>query len=127
MHLLNFAHPLTSEQMTAFTEAIGVPDQVTRVPLHFDTELPFADQVRDLLDSLPISTQEWQAEAWVIVPPSLNVITAVLLAELHGRMGHFPAVLRLRPERGAVTTRYVFAEVINLEAVRTDARQKRAR
>ena len=32
-----------------------------------------------------------------VVPPALNFITAVLLAELHGRMGYFPAIVRLRP------------------------------
>jgi len=59
------------------------------------------------------------------VLPSLNYAAAVLLAELHGRMGHFPAILRLRPIAGALVTEYDVAEIINLEAVRAEARTRR--
>jgi hypothetical protein len=48
-----------------------------------------------------------------------------VLAELHGRMGYFPPVLRLRPVEQALPPRYELAEVINLQAVRDSARKER--
>jgi hypothetical protein len=57
--------------------------------------------------------------------PSYNYAAALVLAELHGRAGHFPAVLRLRPVAGGATTEFEVAEIINLQAMRDAARQAR--
>jgi hypothetical protein len=48
-----------------------------------------------------------------------------LLAELHGRMGHFPAVLRLRPVPDSNPPQFEVAEVINLQEVRDETRKRR--
>jgi hypothetical protein len=61
----------------------------------------------------------------LVNPPSLNFIAVVLLAELHGRCSYFPAHLRLRPVQGSVPPRYEVAEVLNLQAVREEARRRR--
>jgi hypothetical protein len=47
------------------------------------------------------------------------------LAELHGRMGYFPPILRLRPVEGAIPPRFEVAEIINLQALRDAARKER--
>jgi len=49
----------------------------------------------------------------------------VLLAELHGRMGYFPPIVRLRPVPNALPPRFEVAEIINLQAVREAARTRR--
>mgnify|MGYP001335350054 CR=1 FL=1 len=49
----------------------------------------------------------------------------VLLANLHGRMGYFPPILRMRPVEGAIPPRFELAEVINLQALRDAARKER--
>jgi hypothetical protein len=46
------------------------------------------------------------------------VIAATLLAELHGRMGYFPTILRLKPIPNSTPPQFQVAEVINLQAVR---------
>lgn len=126
MIILNFAHPLTSRQLEQIAALVGnMPERVQDVRSQFDLEQPFNQQIIRLLDDLDISTQQWQAGGWLIVLPSLNYAAAVLLAELHGRMGHFPAILRLRPVAGAMVTEYDVAEIINLEAVRSEARTRR--
>jgi hypothetical protein len=126
MIILNFAHPLTPRQLEQIAVLTGsTPERVQDVRSQFDLEQPFNQQVIRLLDDLGVSTQQWQAGGWLIVLPSLNYAAAVLLAELHGRMGHFPAILRLRPVVGAMVTEYDVAEIINLEAVRASARTKR--
>lgn len=49
----------------------------------------------------------------------------VQLAELHGRIGHFPVLIRLRPVADSVPTRYEVAELLNLQAIREQARYRR--
>ncbi len=126
MIILNFAHPLTPRQLDQIATLAGsAPERVQDIRSQFDLEQSLHHQIVHLLDTLEISTQQWQTGGWLIVLPSLNYAAAVLLAELHGRMGHFPAILRLRPVAGALVTEYDVAEIINLEAVRAEARTRR--
>ena len=126
MHILNFSHPLTESQRAEIEKAIGAPvDRITDAAVQFDVDQPFIEQVVRLIDGLEISSQQWQSETWLVMLPSLSAISAVVLAELHGRMGHFPAIIRLKPHSTAVGTSYAFAEIINLEALRQAARTRR--
>jgi len=126
MIILNFTHPLTDEQRGQIEALTGLAiAQVIDIPTQFDHARPFAEQMRELLDGLGLTPAEWQSQSLLVNPPSLNVIVAVLLAELHGRMGHFPSVLRLRPVANAVAPRYEAAEIINLQQVRDEARNRR--
>lgn len=126
MLLLNFSHPLTPEQLAqvAALTAAAV-ERVIAVPAQFDTGQPFVPQVQAMLAQVPLTAEEWQTVPLLIVPPALNFITAVLLAELHGRMGYFPAIVRLRPVAGSTPPRFEVAEVINLQVVREQARMWR--
>ena len=126
MILLNFSHPLTAKQAEQVAALAGRPvEGVTDIKAQFDLNEPFAPQVVTLVDGLAISPADWQGGVWLVALPSLNYIRAVLLAELHGRMGHFPAILRLRPVPGALVTEFEAAEIINLEAVRQASRTRR--
>ncbi len=126
MNILNFAHPLIPKQLDQIAAIVGkTPERIQDVKVQFNLEEPFGQQVIRLLDELGISSQDWQTGGWLIVLPSLNYGAAVLLAELHGRMGHFPTILRLRPIAGALVTEYDVAEIINLENIRAEARTRR--
>jgi hypothetical protein len=126
MILLNFSHPLTSAQLAQVEALAGATvERVIAAPTQFDTQQPFAPQVEALLAQVPLTAEEWQTAPLVVVPPALNFITAVLLAELHGRMGYFPAIVRIRPVEGSLPPRFEVAEVINLQAVREAARRTR--
>ncbi len=125
MILLNFGHPLTDEHVQRIQELAGQSvERVVEVKTHFDHSRPFAGQVRELVDSLGFTSREWQTEAFLINPPTLNVIAVTLLAELHGRMGYFPPVLRLRPNEGPPPP-YQVAEIIRLQEARDAARRTR--
>lgn len=126
MLLLNFAHPLTAAHQ-AQIEAISGQTivELREVRLYFDHERPFAAQVVELVDSVGLSPAEWQTAPLLINPPSHSLIALTLLAELHGRMGYFPAVLRLKPVAGATPPQFDVAEIINLQALRDTARQLR--
>jgi hypothetical protein len=72
-----------------------------------------------------LSSEELQTKPILVNLPSLNTIAALLLAELHGRMGYFPPVLRLRPVSGVTPPRFEAAEIINLQEIRDSARKQR--
>ena len=127
MILLNFSHPLTPKQVQRTGELIGQPlTRVVEVPTQLDHEQPFAQQVRELVDGIGLSAEQWQTTPLLVNPPALNAIAVTLLAELHGRMGYFPAVLRLRPVQEDGPLHFEVAEVINLQAVRDTARRRRS-
>ena len=126
MILLNFTHPLTAEQRAQVEALVG--RQIVRLidmPVHFDHGQPFDGQVREMVDSLDLTPRQWQNESLLVNLPALNFIAAVLLAELHGRMGYFPPVLRLRLVENALPPRYEVVEIINLQGVREAARNQR--
>jgi hypothetical protein len=126
MLLLNFGHPLTDAQISRVRELVGQDiERIIAVPTHFDHARPFEEQVRELLATVPLTPEQWQTTPLIINPPSLAPITAVLLAEIHGRSGYFPTILRLRPINGITPPQFELAELINLQGVRDVARGQR--
>jgi hypothetical protein len=126
MILLNFSHPLTDAQRTQVEALTAAP--ITRdihLPAQFDHQQPFGPQLAALLAQVLLTPAEWQNESILVNPPSLNFIAVMLLAELHGRMGYFASCLRLRPVKDALPPRFEVAEILNLQAIRDEARKKR--
>jgi hypothetical protein len=126
MILLNFSHPLTPDQRAQIEALVG--EAIARelnAPAQFDHQQPFGPQLDALIDRLALSPNDWQAEAVLVNPPSLNFIAVLLLAELHGRMGYFAPCIRLRPVKDALPPRFEVAEILNLQAVRDRARGRR--
>lgn len=127
MLLLNFGHPLTDAHLARICELVGRDiEQVVAVPTHFDHARPFDEQVRELLATVSLTPEQWQTTPLIINPPSLAPITAVLLAEIHGRSGFFPTILRLRPVANTMPPQFEVAELLNLQGVRDAARARRA-
>jgi len=126
MILLDFGHPLTDAQKTAVEQQTGLTlDRMLTVDTQIDTLTVLAPQVSAWLDGIPLSPAEWQTEPIIVILPSLNYSAAVLLAELHGRTGHFPTIVRLRPAPDSLVPRFDVAEIINLQSVREGARTRR--
>lgn len=127
MIVLNFSHPLTDAQLQQLEALLGEPPaRVVHVPVQFDLQRPFAEQVQELADSVALEPDAWQTEPLLINLPALNFIAALLLAELHGRMGYFPSLIRTRPVPGALPPRYEVVELLNLQQVRDAARERRS-
>lgn len=126
MILLNFAHPLTADQVRQIESLAGqAVERVIEITSQIDPQQPLAPQVTAMADSAGLTPAEWQSLPILVNLPSLNFSAALLVAELHGRMGYFPACLRLRPVKDAVPPRFEAAEVLNLQGVRDAARQRR--
>lgn len=126
MQILNFAHPITEAQLEQIN-TLAAPQTVKRVltiPVQFDPAQPFLPQLDTLLSTIPLSTEELQTLPILVNLPSLNSIAAMLLASLHGRMGYFPGILRLRSVSNQTPPVFEVAEIINLQMLRDSAREK---
>lgn len=126
MILLNFSHPITPAQQSQIEALTGQAIvRIIAVPTQFDEQLPFGPQLAALLALVALTPTQWQSEPLLVVLPSLNFIAAALLAELHGRMGYFPPVVRTRPVANALPRRYEVAELLDLQGIREVARKAR--
>ena len=126
MIILNFSHPLISQHVQQIESLAGESvTEVRDIPARFDNQRPFADQVRALVDDIGLSPADWQTLPLIINPPSYTFAAVVLVAELHGRMGYFPTLLRMRPIPDSTPHRFEVAEIISLQQVRSQARLKR--
>jgi hypothetical protein len=126
MILLNFSHPLTPDHLQQVEALTGRKvERVIELHSQIDPQQPLAPQVTAMVDQAGLSPTEWQTLSLLVNPPSLNFIAVVLLAELHGRCGYFPAHLRLRPMQGSLPPQYEVAEVLDLQFLRDAARRKR--
>lgn len=125
MLILNFTHPLTKDQR-AQIEAIAdaAIEEVRTITVQIGQEGPLEAQIRAIVDAVGLTSEEWQTRPMLINPPGYAPAAFVLLAELHGRIGHFPSLIRLRPRPGPVTA-YEVAELLNLQAIREESRRRR--
>ncbi len=127
MILVNFSHPLSNDQMVQLQALLGAPiERVVEVHSQIEPDQPLAPQVTAMVDQAGLTLEEWQNAPIIVNPPSLNFSAVLLIAELHGRMGYFPACVRLRPVNGAIPPRFEVAEVLNLQLQRNAARRRRA-
>lgn len=128
MIILNYAHPFTGEQVAQIEQLIGADAkriEIKQIKAHLDPAEPLGPQVAALADAAELSDEEWSGAPLLVNPPSLNFAAVALIAELHGRMGYFPACLRLRPVPASIPPRYEVAEVLNLQDIRNAARRRR--
>jgi hypothetical protein len=125
MLVLNFTHPLTSAQRAQIEALANTSiEEVRTIPVQINQEEPLEPQINSIVEATGLSSEEWQTRPLLINPPGYAPAAFVLLAELHGRIGHFPSLVRLRPKPGPVTT-YEVAELLNLQSIREEARRHR--
>jgi len=125
MILINFAHPFTQEQLDSIKRLAGETPRIISAPAQFDVSYPFPPQLDALMEKISLSSQEWQTEPIIVNLPSLSAIAALVLAELHGRMGYFPSILRISPVKDTTPTQFKVEEILDLKNVRDRAREKR--
>ena len=127
MLILNFTHPFTLEQREQI-QTLAAPisiEEIRTIPVQINQYEPLEGQITAIVDTTGLSSEEWQTRQLLINPPGYAPAAFVLLAELHGRIGHFPSLIRLRPAAGSTPTVYEVAELINLQAIREEARRRR--
>jgi len=65
-----------------------------------------------------LTPAQWETLSIIVNLPGFSPATAVLLAKLHGIMGRFPHIVRLKPAGGC----FEVAELINLQELRNRER-----
>jgi hypothetical protein len=80
--------------------------------------------VEQIVDAAGLTEEEWQTVPTIVNVPGFAYIASALIAEVHGRSGHFPTILRLKPS-SEDRTKFLFAELIQLQEIRDSARTRR--
>lgn len=127
IRLLNFAHAITTEKQVQIETILGKridPTLGYHIETKFDDNKPYGPQCVALAEQIGFRATEWQTLPLLINPPSFAPIALCLLTELHGRMRHFPTVLRLRPITFDGARDFEVAEIINLQEIRDRARHR---
>lgn len=125
--VLNFGHPLSEHHIRQIERfADRAVSTVVEIDSLADLQRPLQSQVEEMVVRAGLSREDWEARPLLVNLPSLNHIAVVLLAHLHGRIGYFPTIVRLRPIAGHTPTEFEVAELINLQATRDKARLSRA-
>ena len=119
--VLNFAYPLTAQQQTQIEELSGTSfEDIITIPTRINEEEALQPQITSLIDAIDQSSHDWSKRHILINPPGYAPAALLLLAEIHGRIGHFPTLIRMRPKHGPVTT-YEVIELLNLQTIRDAA------
>ncbi len=125
MLVLNFTHPLTNKQRAQIEALANTSiEEVRTIPVQINQEEALEPQITSIVDATNLSSEEWQTRPLLINPPGYAPAAFVLLAEIHGRIGHFPTIIRLRPKSDPVTT-YEVAQLLNLQTIREASRKRR--
>lgn len=133
MIVFNFSHKLTEKSEQQLVDLINIytetenPPQLAVYPLEkqYDEELPFAKIAKEAVDDLSKHVPGWEQMPFLIVPPSLNFAAVAILAEIHGRVGYFPSVVRTRKIEGTISPEYEVVEILYLQEIRDQARLDR--
>lgn len=127
--VLNFLQPLTQshrDQIGDYLKAkIYEVIEPTTLPVRLDELSNFVEQARALLDETGLTPEEWRTLPLVINLPGFSPLSAILLAEMQGRMSRLPHVIRMRPSASDRTV-FEIAEVIALQDIRDKALNRSA-
>lgn len=125
MIVINFAHVISEQQQQQIETLTGQPiTKLIALPVQIDNQQPLMAQVEALLAGVELTQAEWESGI-LINPPGYAPIVPLVLAHIHGRAGHFPAMIQIRPVANSTPTRYEVADVINLQSIREQARRQR--
>jgi hypothetical protein len=126
IYVLNFSHPLTADHLAQLEALTGqAVERVVDVPVQIDHDGDLLAQVVKLADATGLSPVEWQTLPLVVNPPGYAAAASALVVEMHGRIGHFPTILRIVPVKQSTPRRFKVAGMINLDDIRDAARPGR--
>lgn len=126
--VLNFSgHPVLPGQQEAIRRFLHWPsvDVIDVLFGNVPEDENFVSSVTNALENVELSAEKWQTTPLVVIPAGYAAVWSVVLAELHGRLGYFPDVVRLRPAKTVSNEKFEVAEIMNLREVRHNSRDKR--
>lgn len=129
MKILNFSHAISDEQFAQLHENFGLdiaPEDVIGIKTDLDLAQPLGAQVVALVNEIGWLRAEWETTATLVILPSHPDIAVLVAAEIEGRRGHLPDILRRKPVRDEKSgvMRFEVVEIINPYAHRLAARRQ---
>jgi len=124
--VVNFHHLLKPEQIKDMQRLLQWP-RIEVIDARLGTvpeKQNFTRYLLNHIESIDLTAEEWQTACLAVIPPGFAPACSVMLAELHGRLGYFPDIVRIRPSESG-PEKYVVAEIIALRDIRNQARGKR--
>jgi len=119
--LVNFARPMDSAQIKQLEHLLEAEiDEVIDVPGWLQDDRPYLPQVREMINAVGLTPDEWQSLPLVVNIHPFAPGAAAVLAWLHGLRGHFPDVVRMM--RDEQTGHFEVVEVLKLQSVRNEIR-----
>ena len=126
--ILNFSgHPVLPGQQQDIGQMMHWPSpEVIDVSLgNVAEDHNFVATIEKAVEKIDLTPEEWQTTPLVVIPAGYAAVWSVVLAELHGRLGYFPDVVRLRPAKTVSNEKFEVAEIMSLREVRHNSRDKR--
>lgn len=126
LRIINFTHPLTKKTLKQIEQLTKRHiDEVIEIKTQLDEYDTFDSQIDELIDKIGLTSEQWQEGQFLIHIPGFAQAAATVIAKLHGRMGHFPTIVRLRTVRNKNPREFELAEILNLQNIRDDSRNIR--
>jgi hypothetical protein len=129
MIILNFSYSFTENQKQGLVQHLGVAWEdirVVEVSTKINEQQPLAQEVTELADKAGLTSLEWSSAPLVVNLPGYAPAAAALLAEIEGRRGYLPSIIKMRPvQSGNSAVSYEVAEIVNLFRIFDTARRQR--
>jgi hypothetical protein len=126
--IINFSgHPVLPGQQKDIGQMMHWPTpEIINVSLgNVAEDHNFVSTIEKAVEKVALSPEEWQSTPIVVIAAGYSAVWSVVLAELHGRLGYFPDVVRLRPASTVSNEKFEVAEIMNLREIRHNSRDKR--
>jgi len=126
--ILNFSgHPVLAGHQQEIQRLMKWPtSEVIDVALgNVPEDNKFVSAIEKAVNTVDLTSEEWQKIPMVVIPAGYTPVWSVVQAVLHGRLGHFPEIVRLRPAPAHSSEKFEVAEIMNLHEVRHHSREKR--
>ncbi len=120
MILINYNRPLKPDQINQVEAIIheGIERVIDLGVPELDVDAPVQPQLKALTKRLERLDLDLQKEPVIILLPPQNYQAVMVMADLHGRMGYFPRVIRtLLRTGGGLFPRHDAVEVLDPQAL----------
>lgn len=124
--IVNFSHPITATHQRQIADLLNIDITqllIIDVRCQIDQTQPLVPQAAAIVDAAGLFSEDWQTRPLVVNPPALANASLTVVADIHGRMGYWPPILRVVADNEVGG--FKVSEIVQLQRVRDDGRWMR--